>query len=291
MRTDEIRIARILDHARSFVEDEKYLHAYQVYLRLLFTEPDFLPAYLELASLYAERGELPAAIALLEKAEAGFPGNDDVVFRLGGLYLRAERYDRALTVLKRIALKNLPQVHYAMGIAHFCKNNFRLAEEQFRLTRRIDPAFPKVNQSLGELLIQRGAYTEAVDVLKRAVEIDPYSALNHSLLGQAYSRLDQWKTACEEFILAVDMDPGDAAGWRLCGETLISLKRFDEAESYLRKALALSPGSPETLVDLGTVLSKRGDNVRALDCIEQALRLDPANDRARKARWKLRVGK
>lgn len=291
MRMNEIQIARILDQARSFVEEEKYLHAYQVYRRLIMAEPAFLAAYLELASLCAERGQLSAGIAVLQEAESRFPGSAEVILRLGNFHLRAEEYDRALTYLKKLALRRLPQVHYAMGIAYFCLNDLKRAEEQFRLTVHIDPAFPRINQSLGELHIRRGAYTEAASVLRRAVESDPYSAACHSLLGHALYCLDDWKKACDEFILAVDMDPGDASAWRMCGESLIALKRLDEAESYLRKALSLAPRSPETLVDLGTVLSRRGDTERALDYIDQALKLDPANHRARQARWKLKAGK
>jgi len=99
--------------------------------------------------------------------------------------------------------------------------------------------------------------------------------------------LDQWKKASQEFVTAIDMDPNEPSSWQLCGECLIQLKRFNEAEAYLRKALELNPRSAETLVDLGQVFNVKGEVERAKEFIRRALAVDPANTRAREARWKL----
>ena len=50
MKMNEIQISRLLDQARAFVQEEKYLHAIQIYRKLAAAEPEFVPAYRELAS-------------------------------------------------------------------------------------------------------------------------------------------------------------------------------------------------------------------------------------------------
>ncbi len=291
MKLNEIQLARLLDNARALVEEGKRLHAMQVYNRLVAAEPSFLLPYFELASLYAELGKEHASISILRQAQELFPENVEVTYHLGGYHLRIEEYEKALTLYKKLVGKKLPQVHFNMGVAYYFKNNFKLAEEQFRLTLKYDPQYPKINESLGELLLKRQAYTEAIDYLKRGIEKNPYSAVNHHLLGSAYGKIDDWKKAQKEFVLAVDMDPEQAANWQMCGESLIHLKRFTEAEPYLRKALELSPQSVETLVYLSQVLSAKGEMERAIEYIKKALNVDPKNQQARSMQWKLQRSK
>src|SRR3989304_5620373 len=69
------------------------------------------------------------------------------------------------------------------ALAYYYRDNIRLAEIHFRATRRIDPRFPKINESLGELLLRRGAYGEAVECLKEAVASEQNSWIAHYMLG------------------------------------------------------------------------------------------------------------
>jgi len=287
MKLNEIQLARLIDNARALVEEKKHLHAIQVYQRLVNTEPSFLLPYFELASLYGELGKEQGSISILRKAQELFPENIEVTYHLGGYHLRIEEYEKALTLYKKLAGKKLPQVHFNMGVAYYFKNNFKLAEEQFRLTLKYDSQYPKINESLGELLLKRQAYTEAIDYLKRGIEKNPYSAINHHLLGVAYGKIDDWKKAHKEFELSVDMDPEQSVNWQMCGESLIHLKHYHEAETYLHKALELAPQSVETMVNLSQVLSAKGEMERAMEYIKKALDVDPKNQQARSLQWKL----
>lgn len=285
---NEIQYSRILEQARSFVQEEKFLHAFQYYFRLLETDSQDVSVYIEVAAILADIGMVPAAILLLLRGTTTAPSNPDIIFHLGNYYLCIEDYDAALRWYKKLIDKKLPHIHFNMGIAYFNKQNFRYAEEQFRLTLRYDPKFPKINETLGELLIKRQSYTEALSYLQQGTSINPYSAMNHSLLGIAYSRLDQWQKAYHEFVKAIDLDPNDPSGWQMCSEALIQLKQYNEAEAYLRKTLELSPHSVETLVDLGCVLSIQGETERSNMYLEKAFHVDSVHARAREAQWKSR---
>jgi len=284
---NEMQTGQTLDRARSLVEEGKVLHAVQVYSKMINAEPSGLLPYLELSSLYAELGQLHGAIKLLLRASVCLPGHDEITFKLGCYHLRAKELDTALHYFKKLVGKRMPHVHFNMGMIYFNKNNITQAEAQFRLTMKLDPTFPRINESLGELLITRQAYAEAISYLKRGVGADPYSAVNHYLLGFAYSRIDQWKKAHSEFVLAVDIDPAEPAHWQMCAESLIALRRFGESEPYLRKVLELNPTSVDALVCLSQVFQSKGESEQAMEYIEKALSYDPANARAREARWKI----
>ena len=126
---NELQVSRCLDQVHALLQEEKYLHAVQGYIRLMRTEPRLPEAYLELASLYTELGFFQAALRTLALAEIQVPDNHEIVFLGAMVCLRIHEYDRALKSLERLSGLNLPDVHYHMGIAWHRKNDAIRAEE------------------------------------------------------------------------------------------------------------------------------------------------------------------
>lgn len=289
MRMNEIQLSQLLDQARAFINEGKHLHAEQMYHRLIREEPAFLQPYKELASLYAENGNITAGINILVKARRQFPTSGEVTFLLGSLYQQAEEYDKALTCYRLLAAQRLQYVHFNMGVVYFYKGNIPRAEEQIRLTLKLDPNFPKVNETLGELLLYRNAYAEAIRYLKRGIALDPYSWISHHLLGMAYHAIGDTRNAYNEFVLAIEMDPNEAHSWQRCGEVLLEMKRYDEAEQYLRKALELNPNFADALANFGQLYLLKGDPTLSEEYFTKALNLDPRHSRARYGKLRTKV--
>lgn len=278
---NEIQISQLLDQARAYVNEGKYLHAEQLYHRLIREEPQLMEIYTELASVYAENGKVGAGIHILEKALHRFPAHEQLLFMLGSFHLQAGNHDKAIGLLQKLYGKGLPHVHFSAGIAHFYKGNMKRAEEQFRITLNLNPRFPKIHESLGELLIRRGAFAEAIHHLKLGIRGDPYSWVSHHLLGTAYHALNDPKNAYNEFVLAIEMSPNEPLSWQKCGEVLLEMKRYDEAEQYLRKALELQPDFADALANFGQLWLLRGDRVQSEAYFNKALSVDPHHARAR----------
>lgn len=281
MRMNEIQLSQRLDQARAFINDGKHLHAEQIYHRLINDQPMVVHAYTELATLYADNDNVQAGIKILSRAHQQFPENVEITFMLGTFHLRTEEYSKALTSYQKLVNKKLPHVYFTMGVAYLYKNNIKPAEEQFRLTLKLDPHFPKGYESLGELLIKRKAYAEAISYLKRAVTLDTYNWVSHHLLGVAYQAIADLKNSYNEFVLAIEMDPKEAHSWQKCGEVLLEMKRYKEAEQYLRKALELNPHFADALANFGHLYLMKGDTARSAEFFNKALNVDPHNSRAR----------
>jgi len=288
---DEIQLSGYFERARALVEEGKFLHATQIYRRVISEEPTLPKAYLELTSIYEELENYPAAEKLLSEAWERCGHLPEIVFRLGNLHLRCGRYDRAISYYNTLEANKLPQVHYNLGTAYFCLGNLLKAEQQLRLTLKYDPHFPRINETIGDLLIRRKVYSEAIKHLRRGIQIDPYSSMSHYLLGLAYSALYDWKNAHEELITAIEMDPKEARAWEKCGEVLLNLQRLDEAESYLKKALELDPNFPDTIVDFGYLSLRRGQPDEAMSYFTQALKLQPDHVGAIEGRIQVKVMK
>ena len=291
---NEITLSQMLEQARGYVDERKFLHAAQVYNRITALAPSIEPAWVELSHVYSELRQYQAAEHVLQRAMESAKDPKKIVFLLGGLYQKIGDYHRALNYYKRLLVNERQlsmtfrsHLQFNIALCYFYKGNMRLAESHFRKTKAIDQHFPKINESLGELLMRRGSVTEAIVVLKHAIAGDPYSWIAHYLLGVAFSRLREWNSAYEEFVSAIEMDPNEPSGWQMCGEVLLSLERFDEAEQYLRRALELNPHLTDAIANVGYLYLHRGDSETAFECFERALALEPRNAKALQGKQQL----
>lgn len=284
---DEPTLSQWLDQARTLVEERKFLHALQLYHKITSAAPSLDIAWVELAYVQYELKQFPAAEKTLLKAVSTSEEPQEILFLVGNLYLKLGQYPKALTFYKKLLgqqqafPKDLrAHLNFNTALAYYYRDNIRLAEIHFRATRRIDPLFPKINESLGELLLRRGALAEAVECLKDAVAHEQYSWIGHYMLGTAYAKMYDWRKAHDEFVIAVEMDPNEPRSWLMCGEALLALHKLDEAERYLRKALELNPQLTDAVVDFGFLFLRRGDYQHARELFEQALQLEPHHSRA-----------
>ena len=284
---DEPTLSQWLDQARSLVDERKLLHAMQLYYRITAAAPSIDIAWVELAYVQFELKQYAAAEKTLLRAVSTSNEPNEILFLVGNLYLKLGDHAKALTYYKKLLgdQKTLPKdlrayVNFNAALAYYYRDNVRLAEIHFRSARRIDPHFPKINESLGELLLRRGAYAEAIECLKEAVANEQYSWIGHYMLGTAYAKMYDWRRAHDEFVIAVEMDPNEPRAWHMCGESLLALHRLDEAERYLKKALELNPQLTDAVVDFGFLFLRRGDYQRARELFEQALQLEPHHSKA-----------
>jgi Tfp pilus assembly protein PilF len=272
---DDLYLQQLFDKARACVLEEKFLHAVQFYRRILTADPRCEDAYFELSTVFTRMKNRTAAEQVLEEALRNCGENTGVVFAVGTFYLQQGDSAKALEFFKKLESVRKPDVYFNMGLAYAHQDNPRYAEKYFRLTYNYDSGFPKIQEILGELLLQRKAYGEAISFLRRALELDPYSWVAHYLLGQSYIGIYNWKEALGEFTLSIDMGADEAQVWQRCGQCLLQLRRYDEAEQYLNKALGLDPQLAATYVDVGYLHLHRGEIETAIINFETALTLQP----------------
>ncbi len=293
---NELAFGELLEKARALVDERKLLHAVQVYRKITELEPKFDGAWIELAEVFSALKQPDAAENALLEARTKTEDRHEVTMLLGNLSLKQQQYEKALSYYRELAdvERELParlrtQLTFHLGLVHLYRNNVRLAEELFRKTHALNPRFPKINETIAELLLRREAYAEALGFLQTAIASDQYSWIAHYLMGIVAMRMHDWRKAHEEFVTAIDMDPEEPTSWQLCGEVLIALHELDEAEQYLRKALELNPQSTDAAANVGAIHLKRRDYQRARECFEKALAIDPKHGKALQGKAELSV--
>ncbi|MBI4428671.1 MAG: tetratricopeptide repeat protein [Ignavibacteriales bacterium] len=295
---DEPTIHGLLEQARSYAEDGKLLHATQIYHRLTTAAPHVEAAWIELSKAYVELKRFDVAERILQEALKTASDPAEPYYLLGTLHLKTENFTAALEYFRKLleGEESLSRtlrahLHFNLGLAYWGKENWTLSELHFRKVRELNPNFPRISESIAELLLRRGAVIEAIKVLKRGLLTEPYSWIGHYLLGIAFTRSKEWQKALDEFTAAIEMDPSEPRAWQMCGEVLITLRQLDQAENYLRKALELNPSLADACADYGFVFLKRGDLRRANEYFEQALQLEPGNPKAQQGKRELRFEK
>lgn len=134
---------------------------------------------------------------------------------------------------------------------------------------------------LGRLDYDQRRYEEAVEKLRKAVELDGNSPRFWDSLGLAYDMQGQMEQAHEAFEKAVSLNrvqarlspwpPHDLGYW------LLRMDRPKEAEAALREALRYDPKLAQGHYHLGRTLEKEGRNAEAIDEYKVAVSNDTSS--------------
>ena len=182
-------------------------------------------AHVALANMYSEHDRVDDAVRVLTAAEARFPENMVVVFQLGAVFERGQRY--------------------------------REAEGAFRRVLEQDPEDAATLNYLGYMLAERGErLDESVDLIQRALVLDPNNGSYLDSLGWAYLKQNRLELAERPLRQASDQLRRNSVVQDHLGDLLFRLERYAEAISAWERALA---GDGET-VDLSVIQSKIRDS-------------------------------
>jgi Flp pilus assembly protein TadD len=116
---------------------------------------------------------------------------------------------------------------------------------------------------------------EAVEALKRAVELDPELPSARYELGKALSQADDLAGAVAQFRMTTALLPEYASAWGNLGAALGELEDFEGASSALARAVDLDPGNAALHSNLGVSYRDQGRLSDAETCFRRALALDP----------------
>lgn len=115
---------------------------------------------------------------------------------------------------------------------------------------------------------------------RRALEFDPDNPEAVVKLGRVLRTVGRNEEALQYFQRYHEMVPGDFLGLAHIGSCLSAMGRYDEAESYLRRAVA-GIDDPQTHYNLGLLLSITNRAGEAIAEYEKALARDPMHADAR----------
>lgn len=255
--------------------------------RIVEADSADLDAYLALARLYREQGDIGRAIRMhqnlllrtglskAEKSEALLELARD--FEAGGFVERAVAgFEEALDAnpRDREALEHLVKLQGALG-------EYPRALALVKRWRRFDR--PAADREEQRLLLAR-ARAQAADgeadgartALKRALRKDKTNALAWSMLGELEAERGRDAKAIDAWRKAVSVD-------RTLGPTLLpkieagfaARKKIPEYEKFVRSLLEEHPDDPAAHVALSRTLASRGETAAAIESLSRAVEIAP----------------
>ncbi len=274
--------------------------------------PDDIRLNLGYARLLVQAGHHDTAVAAMARTYNLQPSNAAVVLNLGLIALEARRLveskyylTRVLSLRQRDSEANYylgriadSQREYNTAIEHYSKvssNDLRMDSqsriiELLALLGHVEQARKRLQQLRelnsgpeqqvhfilieNKILRETGHHQEAMDMLDSELENYPESVdilYAHALAAEKMGRDDIFEQRLRSIL---QIEPGNARALNALGYYLADRSlALDEAESYIRQAIAIMPTDPAIIDSLGWVSYRKGDYPEALRLLRQAYKL------------------
>lgn len=257
-------------------------------VRQLAGNSPYVTYYLGRLDLLAN--DYPSAIKRLASV-AGHPPFPDTAFYLGEAYVSSGHVDEGVKWLERAAklLPNDYRVHYRLARAFSSSGDRQEAAREYKLYTLYLNEHKSTETEVRACseALRKQSLEAAHTVCQRM--FDPNDPEKLTLLGQLYGDAGAFQDALDPLKRAVQLDPNSFEAWHNLGLTYFRLKQYQQARAPLDKAARLRPESYGSVVLLGATLYMLGDDTAALPVLEHAHRLNPSDAQTAAVLEKLRA--
>lgn len=244
----------------------------------------------------AETAMVEAMIARVEDAPASAPASADAI-SLGQRLLIERRYPQAAQLFAALLRKwpRQPVALYGAALSAFNLGRAAEAEPLVRAAADIytgglgdngnaKPLSAEQRQRGADALVllavvlgSRGADTEALQTVQRAVALSPEHFDAQFTLGRALYGVGDSDGSVKAFRAALKLRPADARALFFLATALEAAGEVDEALTAYRELVRRQPDAAEGHLGLGVLLIKRGggETEKGIEELRTAVRLDP----------------
>jgi tetratricopeptide (TPR) repeat protein len=248
-RVAESLMVQLLPNERKAIEKSPTLssEAHILYLKGRYYWNERTPKSSKLAAEYFEKAikEDPSfALAYVGLADAYTVMSDQG-------QMKAVEGGREIRRLSEKALgldPTLAEAHASLGnVLAYVFWDFQRAEQEFRRSIDLNPAYPTARQWYGKYLSFMGRYNESVEQHAKALQLDPFSLIINTNYGESLVEAGRYKEGIEQGLKTVALDPNFPIGHLEFGIFYIGGGEFDNAESQFKKVLEIIPDFPAAL--------------------------------------------
>jgi tetratricopeptide (TPR) repeat protein len=240
--------------------------------------PDNAALHVQEGKMCLEQGQLEQADAELATARTLDPRNADADYFSGVVYQRWDKPQQAFDFYAHAAEKNPSEVAYVMAQAEMLVAMQRPADAIALLQSKMSifEHNPSLHQSMGQIYMDEGHYTDAVKSFELANILSNEDHSVQESLAMAYYFNQQYHEAAELFqrLLTDEKNAKRADMWLALGQCQMQLHAVGDARSSFETATQIEPASASAWLNLGKAAVQLGDGRRAEVALRKAVALD-----------------
>src|SRR5262249_22581782 len=179
------------------------------------------------------------------KALAASPANGQVFYSLGGTYIDAGNYDKAIPLLQKATqLRPYWETHYNLGIAYLRGRRYNDAvislEKAASLTKdyRATGSLARIYALTGQTGKARDAYQHAISQGQKLLELNPRDYDVHVLVGRYYAMLGMKPEALSHMTLALNAASTDPHYLLIAAVSYLQLGDRNATLNLMEQAMA-----------------------------------------------------
>lgn len=230
----------------------------------------------------SDRGNLTAAVQLLEKAQRTFSAwNFNIASLLGRNYTMMEQYEKAIEEYQE-ALRVHPNNTNALlntGYCYLKMGRLDDAEHFFKRFLAIMPDVAKGYNNLGIVYFSKRDYEQAAQCYKKALELEPGYGEAHFNLGNVYRAQGRVQEALREYEEAVRVKPELHDVRSMLVSLYMDAGEIEKAEAMVMPLVQKRETEVQGRTMLGNIYQRRGLYQQALFQYLNALKRSPQDAR------------
>ncbi len=253
---------------------ENYPEAIRYYQQALQLDPSLTPLHLNLGLAYFKQGQYEPAIEQFDLLLQSYPDNRKAAQLRAIALLETEHFAEAEKQFQALTPGDLS---ITVGLATALVRQQKTAEAKAVLEpvlARADSA--EVQLILGQADLNEGHLDEALAAFERARRLNPELRSLRLNIGMVYWRQRKTDQALAEWRAEYAAQPGNfEAVYTLGAAVALNPSEQQQAEDYLRKAIALRPYNSRANYQLAKVIWQSRKDKEAAALLERATQADP----------------
>ncbi len=142
------------------------------------------------------------------------------------------------------------------------------AQTEFKRSLALNPAHPTANHWYAECLMTMGNNAEAIAKMKKSQELDPLSLIISVAIGWAFYMARRYEDAVEQLRRTIELDPNYPVTYWILGLLLRKMGSYELAIAEGDKGVKLSGGSPLMSAALAQTFATAGRRKEAVQILD-----------------------
>jgi len=147
------------------------------------------------------------------------------------------------------------------------------AQAEFKRSLMLNPVHPTANHWFAEFLMTMGRHQEVIAAMKKSQELDPLSLIISVAIGWAFYMARCYDQAIEQLRRTVELDPNYPVTYWILGLLLRKIGQYEAAIAEGEKGVQLSGGSTLMKAALAQSLATAGQKEKSLHILDELTKL------------------